>query len=140
MQRIEFTGLVASEPMTIDLFAPETAKDGTDESYCTFDVAVRRLPRGKERKVDYYRLRVYNKKNTSKNGESCQRFLKKGMKVFCWGELQPELVETPEGRFVMELGVRAPCVEFLNRKGDMRLLTPDAFDFPEIPEEDYVEW
>ena len=42
MQFVFFTGLVASEPESFDLFPAEDAKDGTDTSYCLFDVAVRK--------------------------------------------------------------------------------------------------
>ena len=141
MQKIEFTGLISSVPVTYDLLVPDDVKDGTDISYCTFDVCVRRIPRGKERKVDYYTLRVYNRKNTSRNGEVCQKYCFKGMKIFAWGELQPELIETPDGTVEMALGVRASCVEFMVKRRDVVLMDLAEFEqFPDIDEEDEIGW
>ena len=141
MQFVFFTGLVASEPESFDLFPPEDAKDGTDTSYCLFDVAVRRLPRRGEQKVDYFKVRAYNKKNTSKNGEVCQKYLRKGMKVIVVGELQPEQVETPDGELVMSLGVQGSAVEFGDKKKDVMQFVPDLIEtFTDIPREDLIDW
>ena len=143
MQQIEFNGIIISDPVSYDCLKSDQRDENPDYSYCYFKVLCGRIKRHGTRKKDVFAVRCYNTKRT-RNGEICQKYCFKGQPVFILGELQPEMVERPEGNMDMVLGVRASYVGFLARSKDivgrvMAYVEDDQELYPDI-EGDIVDW
>ena len=94
MRKIELIGNVCKAPET-----RETAKG----SVCHFDLAVYVTPE----KSDFYSISAWGKL-----GESCQKYLDKGRKVYVRGDLSATIY-TSHGQPKIQLNVNANEVEFL---------------------------
>lgn len=95
MRKIELIGNVCKAPET-----RETAKG----SVCHFDLAVYVTPE----KSDFYAISAWGKL-----GESCQKYLDKGRKVYVRGDLSATIY-TSKGQPKIQLNVNANEVEFLS--------------------------
>ena len=86
---------------------PESRTTPSGETVCSFDIAVN------DRKGDttYFRVSVWDKQ-----GESCQRFLSKGRKVYAAGPVSARTYQTSGGETRVSLEVTANEVEFLSPK------------------------
>ena len=143
MQQIEFDGIIITDPVTYDCPKGDQRDDNPDYSYCYFKVLNGRIKRHGVRKKDVYAVRCYTTRRT-RNGEICQKYCFKGQPVFVMGELQPEMIERPEGTVDMVLGVRASYVRFLAREKDiigrvMVVVEDEQEVYPDI-EQDMVDW
>ena len=95
MRKIELIGNVCKAPET-----RETAKG----SVCHFDLADFVTPE----KSDFYSISAWGKQ-----GESCQKYLDKGRKVYVRGDLSATIY-TSKGQPKIQLNVNASEVEFLS--------------------------
>ena len=143
MQEIVFDGIIISDPVSYDCPKPDQRDDDPDYSYCFFKVLCGRIKRHGVRKKDVYAVRCYNTKRT-RNGEICQKYCFNGQPVMIKGELEPEMIERPEGNVDMVLWVRASYVKFLARKKDivgrvMAFVEDEQELYPDIDEE-MVDW
>lgn len=94
---------------------PETRTTPNGASVCTFTVAAeRRFAVNGERVTDFYRVNAWRGL-----GETCQKYLSKGKKVFVSGEPQPRLYQNKNGETQLSLDIEADRVEFLSPRGEV---------------------
>lgn len=91
---------------------PETRTTPSGHSVCNFDIAVNDRRGGQENTL-YFRIAAWDK-----TGESCQRFLSKGRKVFVSGPLSYRTYQANDGTTRVSLEVNANDVEFLSSRND----------------------
>ncbi len=91
---------------------PETRATQSGKTVCSFDVAVND-PRGDQEKPTYFRVSAWGK-----TGESCQRYLSKGRKVFVSGPLSYRTYQASDGTTRVTLEVTANEVEFLSNRNE----------------------
>lgn len=88
--------------------APEMRATPSGRMVCNFDVAVNDR---KNESTTYFRVSAWDK-----IGESCQRFLSKGRKVFVSGPLSARTYQVASGDTRVSLEINAVDVEFLSPK------------------------
>ena len=86
---------------------PTTRTTPSGKSVCSFDLAVN----DRKGNTTYFRVSVWDKQ-----GESCQRFLSKGRKVYVAGPVSARTYQTSGGETRVSLEVTANEVEFLSPK------------------------
>ena len=91
---------------------PETRTTPSGHSVCNFDIAVNDRRGGQENTL-YFRVAAWDK-----TGESCQRYLTKGRKVFVAGPLSYRTYQANDGTTRVSLEVNANDVEFLSSRSD----------------------
>ena len=91
---------------------PETRTTPSGHSVCNFDIAVNDRRGGQENTL-YFRVAAWDK-----TGESCQRYLTKGRKVFVAGPLSYRTYQANDGTTRVSLEVTADDVEFLSSRND----------------------
>ena len=91
---------------------PETRTTPSGHSVCNFDIAVNDRRGGQENTL-YFRIAAWDK-----TGESCQRYLTKGRKVFVAGPLSYRTYQANDGTTRVSLEVNANDVEFLSSRSD----------------------
>ena len=91
---------------------PETRTTPSGHSVCNFDIAVNDRRGGQENTL-YFRVAAWDK-----TGESCQRYLSKGRKVFVAGPLSYRTYQANDGTTRVSLEVNANDVEFLSSRND----------------------
>ncbi|MDD6050593.1 MAG: single-stranded DNA-binding protein [Clostridiales bacterium] len=91
---------------------PETRTTPSGHSVCNFDIAVNDRRGGQENTL-YFRIAAWDR-----TGESCQRFLSKGRKVFVSGPLSYRTYQANDGTTRVSLEVNANDVEFLSSRND----------------------
>ena len=91
---------------------PETRTTPSGHSVCNFDIAVNERRGGQENTL-YFRIAAWDK-----TGESCQRYLSKGRKVFVAGPLSYRTYQANDGTTRVSLEVNANDVEFLSSRAD----------------------
>ena len=91
---------------------PETRTTPSGHSVCNFDIAVNDRRGGQENTL-YFRVAAWDK-----TGESCQRYLTKGRKVFVAGPLSYRTYQANDGTTRVSLEVNANGVEFLSSRSD----------------------
>ena len=79
---------------------------------CNFDIAVNDR-RGGQDNTTYFRISAWDR-----TGESCQRYLSKGRKVFVAGPLSARTYQANDGTTRVSLEVNANDVEFLSSRND----------------------
>ena len=79
-------------------------------SVCTFSVAVNDRARDT---ADFFRVTVWGK-----TGENCMKYLHKGSKVCCHGDVHLSMYTKQDGGQGASLELTAREVEFLDRKGE----------------------
>lgn len=93
---------------------PESRTTPNGDTICTFTVASdRRFMTNGEKVTDFFRVNVWRKL-----GETCQKWLAKGKKVWVRGELQARQYDTKDGETRMSLDIDADRVEFLSPRGE----------------------
>lgn len=93
---------------------PETRTTANGDAVCTFTIASnRRFPVNGEKVTDYFRVNAWRGL-----GETCQKWLAKGKKVWVRGELQARQYETKDGEMRMSLDIDANQIEFLSPRGE----------------------
>ncbi len=91
---------------------PETRTTPSGHSVCNFDIAVNDRRGGQENTL-YFRVAAWDR-----TGESCQRYLSKGRKVFVSGPLSYRTYQANDGTTRVSLEVNANDVEFLSSRSD----------------------
>lgn len=91
---------------------PETRTTPSGHSVCNFDIAVNDRRGGQENAL-YFRIAAWDR-----TGESCQRYLSKGRKVFVAGPLSYRTYQANDGTTRVSLEVNANDVEFLSSRND----------------------
>lgn len=91
---------------------PETRTTPSGHSVCNFDIAVNDRRGGQENTL-YFRISAWDRM-----GESCQRYLSKGRKVFVSGPLSYHTYQANDGTTRVSLDVNANDVEFLSSRND----------------------
>ena len=91
---------------------PELRTTPSGHSVCNFDIAVNDRRGGQENTL-YFRITAWDK-----TGESCQRYLTKGRKVFVAGPLSYRTYQANDGTTRVSLEVNANDVEFLSSRSD----------------------
>ncbi len=91
---------------------PESRTTPSGHTVCNFDIAVNERRGGQESTV-YFRIAAWDK-----TGESCQRYLSKGRKVFVSGPLSARTYQANDGSTRVSLEVNANDVEFLSSRND----------------------
>ena len=113
---------------------PETKSTPAGATVCSFVVAAdRRFPDAKGEKItDFFRVQAWRKL-----GEVCGKYVKKGMKVGVYGELQARTYEAKDGTTRMSLDVNADEVEFMTRSEEKTSAKPaDPNMFEDISSKD----
>lgn len=105
MQTIQIIGNLTS--------APETRSTTSGVTVCSFTVAVDRKFKDQSgnKTTDFFRVNAWRQL-----GETCERYLDKGRKVYVRGELQARTYEAKDGTTRLSLDVQADEVEFLSPK------------------------
>ena len=108
MQTISIIGNLTKDPEI------RTTPNGVQ--VCSFTVAVdrKRKDSNGEKVTDFFRVNVWRVL-----GETCQKYLSKGRKVYVSGELQARLYQS-NGKTFMSLDIQADEVEFLSPKADQK--------------------
>ena len=91
---------------------PESRTTPSGHTVCNFDIAVNDR-RGGQDTTTYFRISAWDK-----TGESCQRYLSKGRKVFVAGPLSARTYQANDGTTRVSLEVNANDVEFLSSRND----------------------
>jgi single-strand DNA-binding protein len=91
---------------------PESRTTPSGHTVCNFDIAVNER-RGGQDNTTYFRISAWDK-----TGESCQRYLSKGRKVFVAGPLSARTYQANDGTTRVSLEVNANDVEFLSSRND----------------------
>ncbi len=91
---------------------PESRTTPSGHTVCNFDIAVNDR-RGGQESTTYFRIAAWDK-----TGESCQRYLSKGRKVFVAGPLSARTYQANDGSTRVSLEVNANDVEFLSSRND----------------------
>ena len=89
---------------------PETRTTPSGHTVCNFDLAVNERKGGQD-STTYFRISAWDK-----TGESCQKYLSKGKKVFVAGPVSARTYQTGSGETRVSLEVNANDVEFLSGK------------------------
>ena len=89
---------------------PEIRATPTGHTVCSFDIAVNERKGGQD-STTYFRISAWDK-----IGESCQKYLSKGSKVFAAGPLSARTYQANDGTTRVSLEVNANDIEFLSRK------------------------
>lgn len=88
--------------------APELRTTPSGHTVCNFDVAVNER-RGGQDSTSYFRVSAWDK-----TGESCQRYLSKGKKVFVAGPVSVRTYQSNSGETKVSVEITANDVEFLS--------------------------
>lgn len=91
---------------------PETRTTPSGHSVCSFGIAVNDR-RGGQENTQFFTISAWDKL-----GESCQRYLSKGRKVFVAGPLTARTYQANDGTTRVSLEVNASDVEFLSSRND----------------------
>ena len=91
---------------------PESRTTPSGHTVCNFDIAVNER-RGGQDSTTYFRISAWDR-----TGESCQRYLSKGRKVFVAGPLSARTYQANDGTTRVSLEVNANDVEFLSSRND----------------------
>ena len=91
---------------------PESRTTPSGHTVCNFDIAVNER-RGGQDTTTYFRISAWDR-----TGESCQRYLSKGRKVFVAGPLSARTYQANDGTTRVSLEVNANDVEFLSSRND----------------------
>ena len=91
---------------------PESRTTPSGHTVCNFDIAVNDR-RGGQDNTMYFRISAWDR-----TGESCQRYLSKGRKVFVAGPLSARTYQANDGPTRVSLEVNANDVEFLSSRND----------------------
>ena len=91
---------------------PESRTTPSGHTVCNFDIAVNDRRGGQDNTL-YFRIAAWDK-----TGESCQRYLSKGRKVFVAGPLSYRTYQANDGTTRVSLEVNANDVEFLSSRND----------------------
>ena len=91
---------------------PESRTTPSGHTVCNFDIAVNERRGGQDNTL-YFRVAAWDK-----TGESCQRYLSKGRKVFVAGPLSYRTYQANDGTTRVSLEVNANDVEFLSSRND----------------------
>lgn len=91
---------------------PESRTTPSGHTVCNFDIAVNERRGGQDNTL-YFRIAAWDK-----TGESCQRYLSKGRKVFVAGPLSYRTYQANDGTTRVSLEVNANDVEFLSSRND----------------------
>ena len=91
---------------------PESRTTPSGHTVCNFDIAVNDRRGGQENTL-YFRVAAWDR-----TGESCQRYLSKGRKVFVSGPLSYRTYQANDGTTRVSLEVNANDVEFLSSRND----------------------
>ena len=91
---------------------PESRTTPSGHTVCNFDIAVNER-RGGQDNTTYFRISAWDR-----TGESCQRYLSKGRKVFVAGPLSARTYQANDGTTRVSLEVNANDVEFLSSRND----------------------
>ena len=113
---------------------PETRSTPSGVTVCSFNVAVdRRFKDSKGEKVtDFFRIQAWRGL-----GETCAKYVKKGMKVAAVGELRARTYSAKDGTTRMSLDVVADEVEFMSRAEERPAMKPaDPSTFEDISSKD----
>lgn len=89
---------------------PESRTTPSGHTVCNFDLAVNERKGGQD-STTYFRISAWDK-----TGESCQKYLSKGKKVFVAGPVSARTYQTSSGETRVSLEVNANDVEFLSGK------------------------
>ena len=97
---------------------PELRTTPNGITVCNFDIAVndrrgRNQQNGQQEQTQYFRITVWRQL-----GETCQRYLSKGRKVFVSGPLTARTYQANDGTTRVSLEVTADDVEFLSSRND----------------------
>ena len=97
---------------------PELRTTPNGITVCTFDIAVndrrgRNQQNGQQEQTQYFRITVWRQL-----GETCQRYLAKGRKVYVSGPLTARTYQANDGTTRVSLEVTADDVEFLSSRND----------------------
>ena len=97
---------------------PELRTTPNGITVCNFDIAVndrrgRSQQNGQQEYTQYFRITVWRQL-----GETCQRYLAKGRKVFVSGPLTARTYQANDGTTRVSLEVTADDVEFLSSRND----------------------
>ena len=97
---------------------PELRTTPNGITVCNFDIAVndrrgRNQQNGQQEQTQYFRITVWRQL-----GETCQRYLAKGRKVFVSGPLTARTYQANDGTTRVSLEVTADDVEFLSSRND----------------------
>lgn len=87
---------------------PESRTTPSGHTVCNFDVAVNER-RGGQESTSYFRVSAWDK-----TGESCQRYLSKGKKVFVAGPVSVRMYQSNSGETKVSVEIAANDVEFLS--------------------------
>ena len=91
---------------------PESRTTPSGHTVCNFDIAVNDRRGGQDNTL-YFRVAAWDR-----TGESCQRYLSKGRKVFVSGPLSYRTYQANDGTTRVSLEVNANDVEFLSSRND----------------------
>lgn len=92
---------------------PESRTTASGKSVCNFSVAVNEGS-GDNRITTYFRCAAWNK-----TGETCQKYLSKGSKVYIEGRmLAPNAYLDKQGKPAAQLDLMVNTVEFLSARND----------------------
>ena len=97
---------------------PELRTTPNGITVCNFDIAVndrrgRNQQNGQQEQTQYFRITVWRQL-----GETCQRYLSKGRKVYVSGPLTARTYQANDGTTRVSLEVTADDVEFLSSRND----------------------
>ena len=97
---------------------PELRTTPNGITVCNFDIAVndrrgRNQQNGQQEQTQYFRITVWRQL-----GETCQRYLAKGRKVYVSGPLTARTYQANDGTTRVSLEVQADDVEFLSSRND----------------------
>ena len=97
---------------------PELRTTPNGITVCNFDIAVndrrgRNQQNGQQEQTQYFRITVWRQL-----GETCQRYLAKGRKVYVSGPLTARTYQANDGTTRVSLEVTADDVEFLSSRND----------------------
>ena len=113
---------------------PETKSTPAGVTVTSFVVAVDRKFKDAhgEKVTDFFRVQAWRQL-----GDVCGRYVKKGMKVGVYGELQARTYEAKDGTTRMSLDVNADEVEFMTRSEEKTPAKPaDPNTFEDISSKD----
>ena len=98
---------------------PELRTTPNGYTVCNFDIAVNdrrgrnQQANGQQEQTQYFRITVWRQL-----GETCQRYLSKGRKVYVSGPLTARTYQANDGTTRVSLEVTADDVEFLSSRND----------------------
>ena len=112
---------------------PETRSTPSGATVCSFNVAVDRRFKDAhgEKQTDFFRVQAWRGL-----GETCSKYVKKGMKVGVIGELQARLFDGKDGKTKVSLDVNADEVEFMSKSEKPAAQPADPNTFEDISSKD----